>query len=136
MPLATVTDAESAMMKVCNLHACDLVEFHAAPCYMNSEKTGGHQWIIEFKAPPDDLTAFTQDLDKALKEENSDYAAKRKGDLVLQLPNIVVAQKGLFHQWLKNKNKLGGQNKVPRLSNNRDIITQLQALNDAAQTTA
>ena len=55
-----VTDAESAMMKVCNLHACDLVEFHAAPCYMNSEKTGGHQWIIEFKAPPDDLTAFTQ----------------------------------------------------------------------------
>ena len=100
---------------------------------MNSEKTGGHQWIIEFKTPPEDLAAFTQDLDIALKEENSDYAAKRKGDLVLQLPNVVVAQKGLFHQWMKNKNKLGGQNKVPRLSNNRDLITQLQALNDAAQ---
>jgi hypothetical protein len=128
-----VTDAENAVLKACNIHGCDLVEFHAAPCYMNSEKTGGHQWIIEFKTPPEDLTAFTQDLDNALKEENSDYAAKRKGNLVLQLPNIVVAQKGLFHQWLKNKNKLGGQNKVPRLSNNRDLITQLQALNDAAQ---
>jgi len=128
-----VTDAENAVNKACAIHHCDLVDFHAAPCYMNSKKTGGHQWIIEFKIPPEDLSSFTRDLDAALKEENSDYAAKRKGDLVLQLPNIVVAREGLFHRWLKSKNKLGGQNKVPRLSNNRDLITQLQALNDAAQ---
>jgi len=69
----------------------------------------------------------------ALQAENSDYAAKRKGDLVLQLPNIVVAKPGLFHQWLKSKNKLGGQNKVPRLSNNRDLITQLESMNGAHQ---
>jgi len=128
-----VTDAENAIRSACLKHHCDLVEFHAAPCYMNSEKTGGHQWIIEFKTTPKDLSAFTNDLDLALQAENSDYAAKRKGDLVLQLPNIVVAKPGLFHQWLKSKNKLGGQNKVPRLSNNRDLITQLESMNGAHQ---
>jgi hypothetical protein len=128
-----VTDAENAIQSACLKNHCDLVEFHAAPCYMNSEKTGGHQWIVEFKTPPEDLQAFVKDLDHALQEENSDYAAKRKGDLVLQLPNVVVAKPGLFHQWLKSKNKLGGQNKVPRLSNNRDLITQLESMNGANQ---
>lgn len=128
-----VTDAENAIQAACLKHRCDLVEFHAAPCYMNSEKTGGHQWIIEFKIPPKDLQAFVTDLDAALQAENSDYAAKRKGNLVLQLPNVVVAKQGLFHQWLKSKNKLGGQNKIPRLSNDRGLITQLESMNGAHQ---
>jgi hypothetical protein len=80
------------------------------------------------------LEAFKIALDLNLQSQNSDYQAKRKYDLVLELPRIIAAERGLFHQWLKEKGKLGGQNKVPRLSNNRSLIEQFLALNASLQT--
>jgi hypothetical protein len=101
---------------------------------MNNDTTGAHQWIIEFEQAPADLEAFKIALDLNLQSQNSDYQAKRKYDLVLELPRIIAAERGLFHQWLKEKGKLGGQNKVPRLSNNRSLIEQFLALNVSLQT--
>jgi hypothetical protein len=101
---------------------------------MNDKTTGAHQWVIEFEQPPVDLEAFKIELDRNLQGQNSDYEAKRKYDLVLEPPRIIAAEPGLFHQWLKEKGKLGGQNKVPRLSNNRELMTQFLTLNASLQT--
>ena len=87
-----------------------------------------HQWIIEFAVPPADLGQFADILDRKLQELNSDYEAKRYKDITLQHLEIEPARQGLFNAWLKAHGKLGGQHKVPRLSNNRDIIEQLLAM--------
>ena len=92
------------------------------------------EWIIEFEQPPADLEAFKIELDRNLQGQNSVYQAKRKYDLVLEPPRIIASEPGLFHQWLKGKGKLGGQNKVPRLSNNRLLTEQLLTLNTSLQT--
>ena len=89
-----------------------------------------HQWLIEFSTPPDDLEKFRDVLDTALQSINSDYEAKRHKDITLQKLEIVVARPRLFHDWLKQKGKLGGQHKVPRLSNNRELIEDMLALNN------
>ena len=88
-----------------------------------------HQWLIEFSTMPDHLEKFRDILDTALQSINSDYEAKRHKDITLQKLEIIVARPGLFHDWLKQKGKLGGQHKVPRLSNNRDLIEDMLALN-------
>jgi len=129
-----VTDAEYALQATCEAMECRVIDFHAAPCYMNNETTGAHQWLIEFEQAPADLEAFKIALDLNLQSQNSDYQAKRKYDLVLELPRIIASERGLFHQWLKEKGKLGGQNKVPRLSNNRSLIEQFLTLNASLQT--
>ena len=129
-----VTDAEYALQATCEAMECRVIDFHAAPCYMNDKTTGAHQWIIEFEQPPADLEAFKIELDRNLQGQNSDYQAKRKYDLVLEPPRIIASEPGLFHQWLKGKGKLGGQNKVPRLSNNRLLTEQLLTLNTSLQT--
>ena len=129
-----VTDAEYALQATCEALECRVIDFHAAPCYMTDKTTGAHQWITEFEQPPEDLEAFKMELDRNLQAQNSDYQAKRKYDLVLEPPRITAAEPGLFHQWLKEKGKLGGQNKVPRLSNNRELIAQFLTLNASLQT--
>ena len=128
-----VSDAESALHEACQQHPCSIVDFHAAPSYMEGRKSGAHQWIIDFSQPPSNLDLFAHTLDDALRKENSDYDAKRKGNLLLGPPQIVVAKQGLFHAWLKQRNKLGGQNKIPRLSNSRALIEEFLALNEQLQ---
>ena len=88
-----------------------------------------HQWLIEFSREPNDLKAFARILDDTLKEVNSDYEAKRQNDLALQPLEIIVARQGLFHDWLDQKGKLGGQHKIPRLSNTREYIEEMLKLN-------
>ena len=88
-----------------------------------------HQWLIEFSRPPKDIDTFASILDSKLQEINSDYEAKRYKDITLQHLEIITARKDLFNDWLKSKGKLGGQHKVPRLNNSRDIIEQMIVMN-------
>lgn len=100
-------------------------EFTAGPVYMEGDQAGGHEWIIEFEKEPQTLDFFAEVLDNALKSLNSDYEAKRSNNLNLRPPRIHNAPAGTFYAWLKEKGKLGGQHKVPRLSNNRDYLEQI-----------
>ena len=97
--------------------------------FMDANAKCRHQWLIEFSKSPSDLAQFSDLLDKKLQEINSDYEAKRYKDITLQHLEIVVARPNLFNDWLKLKGKLGGQHKVPRLSNSREHIDQLLKLN-------
>jgi hypothetical protein len=90
---------------------------------------GGHEWIIEFSKMPDDINKFATIFDNSLKELNSDYEAKRFNDMTIAFPKINIAKKGLFYEWMKKRQKLGGQNKVPRLSNTRIYIDELLKMN-------
>jgi hypothetical protein len=99
-----------------------------APIFMHENNSGGHEWIVEFKKNPQNMDEFTLILDKALKSLNSDYEAKRYQDMTLALPVVHQASKGLFYNWLKQNKKLGGQNKVPRLSNKRTFVEELLTL--------
>ena len=103
-------------------------EYTAAPRFFLDEGKGRHEWLIEFEEPPRDLAAFTSDLDTALRALNSDYDAKRYEDMTLLPLTVDVAPKGLFHRWLESEGKLGGQHKVPRLSNSRHYLEALLAL--------
>ena len=107
-----------------------VLEYTAAPVFMDANAKCRHQWLIEFSTPPDDLQYFARLLDARLQEVNSDYEAKRYKDITLQHLEVVVARPGLFNDWLKSKGKLGGQHKVPRLSNSREHIEELLLLNE------
>ena len=124
-----IENAEAALRKATQLTQTEIVDYTAAPIFMDGNKKGAHEWIIEFKTPPDDFDFFCQLLDKALQEVNSDYEAKRNNNTTLRAPTIHAARKQLFYDWLKNKNKLGGQHKVPRLSNTRTYLEELLLLN-------
>ena len=108
----------------------EVLNYTAAPVYSVSGQSGHHQWLIEFAREPEDKERFMQLLDQHLREVNSDYDAKRTDDIFLAPPSLVVAPTGLFDLWLASTGKLGGQRKVPRLCNNRDIINQMLALLD------
>jgi hypothetical protein len=123
-----IENAEDALEAACNKTNASVIDYTVAPIFMSEEGSGAHEWLIEFKKVPKDIEAFTLHLDKALKQLNSDYEAKRYMDMTIGLPRVHQAEKGLFYQWLKNKNKLGGQHKVPRLSNQRDYIEELMAM--------
>ncbi|MDE7073214.1 MAG: GH3 auxin-responsive promoter family protein, partial [Bacteroidales bacterium] len=97
----------------------------AAPIMLAAHNHARHQWLIEFKKPPESTEAFAELLDTKLKELNSDYAAKRYKDLILKKPEIITLPEGTFLKWLKEKGKLGGQHKVPRLSNNRQYADEI-----------
>ncbi|MFZ4057248.1 MAG: GH3 auxin-responsive promoter family protein [Ferruginibacter sp.] len=103
-------------------------DYTAAPVYFSSNSNGAHEWLIEFDTPPQSLDAFTTALDAALKNCNSDYEAKRHKDIALRMPIVQAVPVGTFKHWLKSKGKLGGQHKVPRLSNERTIIEEIKAL--------
>jgi len=94
---------------------------------MQGNQTGGHEWLVEFEKEPENLTYFIQKFDEELKKRNSDYEAKRVNDLIMRAPVIRILPKGTFYEWLKSKGKLGGQNKVPRLANNRELIDELNS---------
>jgi hypothetical protein len=124
-----VDNADKAIQTACEATGAKISEYTAAPVYMSNEMKGRHQWLIEFKEKPQSLELFAQILDTALKELNSDYEAKRYKNMTLEMPEITVARDNLFHDWLKAKGKLGGQHKVPRLNNTRDIIEEILPLN-------
>ena len=104
---------------------CEVIDYTVAPIFMNGREKGAHEWIIEFKKKPDDIEKFSILLDSTLQELNSDYEAKRNNNITLNSLKINVASEGLFYKWLKNQNKLGGQNKVPRLSNERNYLESI-----------
>ncbi len=108
-------------------------DYTAAPVYFSSNSNGAHEWLIEFEKAPDDMQQFTQELDKALKSLNSDYEAKRHKDIALRAPIVRILPKGIFNEWLRTKGKLGGQHKVPRLSNERKYLEEILALESAGQ---
>ncbi|MDD2562991.1 MAG: GH3 auxin-responsive promoter family protein, partial [Salinivirgaceae bacterium] len=105
-------------------------EFTVAPIFMNNKSEATHQWLIEFETMPENLTQFAEELDNALKAVNSDYEAKRFNNSIIKIPEIVIAAEGLFFEWMKQRGKLGGQNKVPNLSNNRQYMDDLLRINN------
>lgn len=125
-----IENADRAIEIVAKEMKLEVVDYTAAPIFMEGEKQGSHEWLIEFQNPPDDLSRFTMRLDECLKELNSDYEAKRYKDLTMSLPTIQIARRGLFYDWLTRRNKLGGQHKVPRLSNDRKVIETLLVMNN------
>lgn len=125
-----VDNAEQAINIACERTKAVLHEYTAGPVFMNENSRGAHEWIIEFEKYPDDLEHFTSILDDVLKTLNSDYEAKRHKSITLEMPKIVVAEKGLFYKWMKKRNKVGGQNKIPRLANNRKYLDSLLQINE------
>jgi len=124
-----IENAEMALRKTASLTNTEIIDYTAGPIFMEGKEKGAHEWIIEFKNPPENPEIFTQLLDKSLQEVNSDYEAKRYNNTTLNAPTIHCARERLFYDWLKEKDKLGGQHKVPRLSNSRDYLEELLSLN-------
>ncbi|MEJ2584343.1 MAG: GH3 auxin-responsive promoter family protein [Robiginitalea sp.] len=124
-----IENTEEALRQSCARTGAAIAEYTVAPVFMSSREKGAHEWLIEFRTPPDSLEAFGTQLDEALKSLNSDYEAKRYKNMTLNPPKIHVARKNLFYDWLKSRGKLGGQHKVPRLSNQRDLLEELLASN-------
>ena len=123
-----VDNSDKAIEAACLHTGATVKDYTAGPIYFNGNEAGGHEWIIEFEKKPDDQERFTHKLDSALMELNSDYEAKRKGDMALRMPTVHIAPDGLFYNWLKSKGKLGGQHKVPRLSNDRKLLEELLSM--------
>ncbi|WP_298782247.1 GH3 auxin-responsive promoter family protein [uncultured Polaribacter sp.] len=123
-----IENAEEALKLACEKTEASIIDYTVGPIFMDHKKSGGHEWIIEFNKAPDSLSYFTELLDNALKSINSDYEAKRYHNMTLNSPKIHIARKGLFYDWLKEKGKLGGQHKIPRLSNSRDFVEELLKL--------
>ena len=124
-----VDNAEKGIKAACEATGAVVSEYTAAPVFMDISGHCHHQWVIEFEKAPESIDQFAELLDKALQNLNSDYEAKRFKNLTLQQLEIVVGRKGLFNDWLKSRGKLGGQHKVPRLSNTREHIEQILEMN-------
>jgi hypothetical protein len=120
-----IDNADKALESACKVTGAVMAEYTAGPVFMKLSSKGSHEWIIEFEKEPSDLNLFIDNLDTSLQSVNSDYEAKRFKDLNLVKPLVRSVPKGTFNRWLKGKNKLGGQNKVPRLSNTREYIEDL-----------
>ena len=125
-----VDNAEQGLAFACEQTGAEVLEDTAAPVFMDANAKCRHQWLVEFSKEPDDYQAFADLLDQRLQEVNSDYEAKRYKNITLQPLELIVARPGLFNDWLKLRGKLGGQNKVPRLSNSREHMDQLIKLNE------
>lgn len=122
-------NAEKGLAYACEKTGAQVLEYTAAPVYMDKNAKCRHQWLIEFSKDPDNLERFAQALDEKLQELNSDYEAKRSNNVTLQHLEVVKAKEGLFNDWLKQKGRLGGQHKVPRLSNSRKNMDELLEMN-------
>ena len=120
-----IENAEAALRKAAKLTHSEIVDYTAGPIFMEGKEKGAHEWIIEFKKQPDDSATFNKLLDAFLQESNSDYEAKRYNNTTLKPPKIHTARKNLFKDWLKQNDKLGGQHKIPRLSNSREFLEKL-----------
>ena len=105
-------------------------DYTAAPVYFSDQANGAHEWLIEFEKEPDSMDHFVNELDSSLKKLNSDYEAKRHKNIALRMPVLHLIKKGVFSEWLRSKGKLGGQHKVPRLSNERILLEEILKLNN------
>ena len=124
-----IDNVEKALEKVIKKHKCKIVDYTVAPRFMQSGKKGNHDWIIEFSKDPKNINDFMLDLDLHIQDSNTDYKAKRFKNITLDKPILHYARKNLFYDWLKSKNKVGGQNKIPRLSNDRKFFDELLKIN-------
>lgn len=126
-----VDNADAAIRAACKATGAHVREYTAAPVYFEAGQKGAHEWLIEFEQPPREnaggMGGFVEALDQGLQAVNTDYAAKRFKDMALRLPTVHALPEGSFHQWLKARGKLGGQHKVPRLSNGRELVEKLKA---------
>ena len=125
-----VDNAERGLEQACIATGAQVTEYTAAPIFMDEHAKCRHQWVIEFAKRPDSIEEFAAILDRSLQAINSDYEAKRYKDITLQPLEIIEAKPGLFDQWMRERGKLGGQNKIPRLSNTRQYIDELLKIND------
>ena len=123
-----IENVETALEKACSKTGALIRDYTGAPVYMEGKNSGAHEWVIEFTRAPDNLDNFTLVFDKTLQEVNSDYEAKRYNDMTLRSPIIHMATESLFYKWMASRGKLGGQNKVPRLSNDRSYMDPLLEL--------
>mgnify|MGYP001191484482 FL=1 len=128
-----IDNAEKALHEACVKTGALIKDYTAAPVFMSENSKGCHQWLIEFDKRPGDFSIFVDTLDIALQRLNSDYEAKRYKNMTLEKPMVIEAKENLFYRWLKSKGKIGGQNKVPRLANNREYIDELIVLNNQLQ---
>ncbi|WP_196889658.1 GH3 auxin-responsive promoter family protein [Aureivirga sp. CE67] len=125
-----IENTEEALQYASQKTQTEIIDYTVAPIFMSEQEKGGHEWIIEFKKEPSNLEEFSLHLDTKLKTLNSDYEAKRYLNMTLNAPKIHVAKEKLFYQWLKDKGKLGGQHKIPRLSNSRNLLEELLDINN------
>lgn len=125
-----VDNAEKAINNACERTHSIIREYTAGPVFMDRDHKGAHQWIVEFEKAPEDLDYFISVLDHTLKSLNSDYEAKRHKNITLERPHLVVAKSGLFYRWMKERSKVGGQNKIPRLANDRKYLDELLELQE------
>jgi len=122
-----VENSDRALAEACRQTSAVVNDYTVAPIFLTATQKGGHEWLIEFSKPPADMNEFTPILDKELRAVNSDYDAKRQHDLAMRMPVVHPVPPKTFYNWLKSKNKLGGQNKVPRLSNDRKLVEEILA---------
>lgn len=125
-----IENTDNVINRLSSKYNLKIADYTVAPIFMESNKKGAHEWFIEFKEEPNKNIKIDEIIDKELKKENSDYEAKRYNDFTLEKPKVVKGSKGVFMKWLEINNKLGGQNKIPRLSNNREFIEKLIGLNN------
>ncbi|RVT78614.1 GH3 auxin-responsive promoter family protein [Flavobacterium sufflavum] len=125
-----VENTDQALAKACHITHSEIVDYTVAPIFMKEKEKGAHEWMIEFKKKPADMVVFQKALDETLQSLNSDYEAKRYNNMTLNPLVINVAREHLFYDWLKDNNKLGGQHKIPRLSNERDYLEQLKNMQE------
>ena len=123
-----VENAEQGIAKACEVTGALVDDFTAAPRYIGDGQKGCHEWIIEFSRTPEDMAHFVQALDEALRAINSDYDAKRTKNIAVEAPLVHEVEPGTFYRWMKKRGKLGGQNKVPRLSNHRDYVDDIMKM--------
>jgi hypothetical protein len=123
-----VENTDRAIARTCELTNSEIVDYTVAPIFMKDKEKGAHEWIIEFKKTPENTETFQKILDETLQSLNSDYEAKRYNNMTLNPLVLQVARPGLFYDWLKKQDKLGGQHKIPRLSNQRDYLEQLKGM--------
>ena len=124
-----IENTDNVINKLSSKYDLQIIDYTVAPVFMNKNKKGAHQWFIEFKKPPSKKINLSEIIDHELRQENSDYDAKRFNSFTLKKPEVVISKKGVFLKWLEINNKLGGQNKIPRLSNERKFIESLMKLN-------
>lgn len=128
-----VENTDQAIAKACRETASEVIDYTVAPVFMDGKEKGAHEWMIEFKRLPENISRFSEILDETLQSLNSDYEAKRRNNMTLNPLVINVARPNLFYDWLKEKDKLGGQHKIPRLSNERTYLEQLLRMQFAEQ---
>tara|TARA_R110000868_G_scaffold55263_2_gene171908 strand:+ start:331 stop:1845 length:1515 start_codon:yes stop_codon:yes gene_type:complete len=124
-----IENAEEALKIACAKTEAEIIDYTAGPVFMVDKEKGAHEWIMEFRTLPKDFNSFVNVFDNALKSLNSDYEAKRLNNTTLNLPLVHIARENLFYDWLKANDKLGGQHKIPRLSNKRDYLEELLRMN-------